>query len=257
VLTKLYLGARNLVSPAYQLPYLGIWRKDVEHTWTFFRENFAIDSNPSCGTHIRIAPYEGYALDKLKLVAQAVIQFEPAFLDLVPPYQRRSPSQKGSGLAKSILLNSPGIKGLSRPEAIDRVAGAHDVTQLVQLIHREPDDKHYSWNFLGSHQGQRLWGPYVEFRQPPGCRSAEELISWTELAVLFVGAALREWDWKVFKDAPTGIQGLYQFMEKSSVLGMYRGSAWKTLWEVAKGREKGAHQALRGDNALGMGFHKR
>lgn len=228
-------------------------------TWRFFRENFAIDSNPSCGTHIRIAHCIGYTLDQLKLVAQAVIHFEPAFIDLVPPY-RRSPSQQGSGLAKSILLNSPGFKGLSRPEAIDRVAGAHDVTQLVQLIHHDPDDKHYAWNFLGLILGlSQRQGPfsYVEFRQPPGSRSGEEFISWAELAVLFVGAALREWDWKVLKDAPTGIQALYQFMEKSSILGMYGGSAWKTLWVVAKGREKGVYQTLRKDNALGRGFHKR
>jgi Putative amidoligase enzyme len=250
VLTKLYLGARNLISPVYDSPHHSDWWRDnIEKTWAFFRKNFTIDSSPSCGTYIKIALYKRFTLKQLKLIAQAVIHFEPAFLDLMPSYRRWSHPQLKNGPAKSILLNSPIMKGLNRPEAIDRIAGVNDISELVQLIHR-PDDKHYSWNFLGSDPNW-LKETYIEFRQPPGSRSAEEFISWAELAIVFVGAALQDWDWKGLKDTPTNIQALYQFIEKSYILEMYKGSAWKTLWKVAKGREKGVYQTLRRDNVLG------
>jgi Putative amidoligase enzyme len=244
MLTKLDLGRLKLISPTFSTPYHGGWRKHVTATWKFLGQHYTIDSPPSCGTHTRIYLARTRPMQQLRRIAQAVVHFEPAFLDLMPPYRR------GNCLAKSNWLNSPGFRRgrLSRAESIDRIGKAVDASELIELMHSNPEDEHYSWSFLGLKSSR---DPSVEFRQPPGSVSWEECLSWAELTAMFIGAALRGRDWALQKDGPTNVQALYRFIETSSVPGMAANDSWKRLWPLAEGRDKGSCQALRRDNVLG------
>lgn len=233
MLTRLYLERVQLFSPGYFRAWNSGWRDHIRETWQFLQKTYIIDRNPSCGTHVRLYLSSRATLQDLKRVAQAIIHFEPAFMDLVPPHRRRNCLTRR-------YLGRP----LSRLECIDEIERAINPSDIVALMQEDTENqKYYSWNVLGLTWDKHRW---VEFRQPPGSVDVEEFLSWAELALLFVGAALLEWDWSVQKEGPTGMEALYRFVMAQRMPGQREGTSWRRLWPQANRRERGVYQVARG-----------
>jgi len=211
------------VSPVFRVFRGSNWRRDVEAMWGFLQKHYDIMGSGSCATHIHVQIAPNFTLTDIKRIAQAAIHFEPSFEALMPPLRRGNP------YAKSNWLEGPrlGRAGLSRQEsiaAIERVSDFHRLMELMQPL--QPNtDRSLAWNFYSLFTSTGT----IEFRKPPVSLTPEENLSWAELALSFVHAAVRCEASKMQK-VPSNIGGLHWFLQQFNVPGMNEPARLQSLF---------------------------
>ncbi len=209
-----------MISPIFDAYPRSGWRRHVIATWGFLEQHYSISTNDSCATHIHVSLDPNYDLTDLKRLAVSIIHFEPAFEALIPK------ARKGNPYCKSNWLDSPrlGRAGLSRSQSIaeiERKVDVCDVKETIQSCH----DKFFAWNFdsLNEHNT-------IEFRKPPASSNADEALSWAELALNFIQAALSHGTSRRLKRIPSTIKGLRWFLGQVYVPGMNVPSRLGRIW---------------------------
>ncbi len=149
---------------------------------------------------------------EIKRIAQATIHFEAAIEALMPANRR------GNQYAKSNWLDNPalGHHNLSRPESIAEVEKVRSFEALLDCM-GEMFNRNYCWNFESLRDQYKST---IEFRKPPVSTTAEQALSWAELAMSFVQASIKCESPKKLQEVPSTVGGLRWFLEQSYVEGV-------------------------------------
>ncbi|KAG6353316.1 hypothetical protein INS49_007488 [Diaporthe citri] len=202
----------ELVSPVY--PASWHWAADMELIFSTIRHYFVMAPSPHCSTHIHVsATPVSLSPAELSALAKAALYFEPALDQLVPADRRSNRA-------------SVALRSLSLPDCLVMVDATLDLPGLVGSMNLFPatstygrahGKKHdfvrgkvYKWDFSrmlprsssSKSSATSLAQGTVEFRQPPGSRSAEDAKGWITLVLALVAGATRTTSW-----APLGAAG--------------------------------------------------
>lgn len=212
-----------MVSPILRAFPGSNWRNHVQATWKFLHQHYKLEATDDCATHIHISLEPKYTLDEIKKVAQAAIHFEPAIEVLVPK------SRRGNPYCKSNWLNAPGFttKEPTRAETIANLGKKMALRGLITAMHITGTDvsKNFCWNFCSIvNKGT------IEFRKPPASLDADAALSWAELAMSFVQAAIKCESPEALQQVPANIRGLRWFLETAAVPGMNELWRLDRLW---------------------------
>jgi Putative amidoligase enzyme len=199
-----------MVSPVFRAFPNSKWREDVEATWRYLLKSYDIAESTLASTHIHIGLDTGYTFAEVKQTAQAVVHFESAFEVLVPRARR------GNHYVKSNWLDAPGLgrANKSRSESIATIEAVIYPRALLEVLHpMDPSgschDRCYGWNFYSWLEKRS-----IEFRKPPASMSAKEVLSWAELAMSFVQAAISCKSSQELQRIPPTVRGLRYFLQK-------------------------------------------
>lgn len=222
-------GGLELVSPIFRVQRNSSWRKDVELTWSCLRRHYHITEDFKCATHIHIsfeAPQE-FTADDIRRIARSILHFETAFEVLVPPTRR------GNHFAKSNWLEGQhlGRKGKTRIESIDAFDTAPtedeagDIDTIIEIL-QDFHDRDYCWNF-----NNLSWGKgTIEFRKPPASTTADEALSWAELVICFVQAAVKHGIREKLEKVPSNVGGLKWFLQQAYEPGVNEPDRLERIW---------------------------
>lgn len=192
------------------------WQDEVGRVFRIMDRYCNIQLTKSCSMHVHVSPsvagidQRPYTMDNIKNILKAISYFDDAITGIMPA------DRKVNEYAMSNFQSN------EAPPAIRKVYGKvpqdtwkplfkiFDKAKLVQhvLIEISPS-KFMSWNF------KHLVQPCgtVEFRRPPGVRSATAANHWVAFTLGFVSEALRA-DWSPLqntKDCAT-VNSLRQFV---------------------------------------------
>jgi Putative amidoligase enzyme len=208
------------VSPILKITPGSRWREDVKVFWTFLQEHLQITANKTCGTHIHVSLEPSYTLQEIKRIAQAVIHFEAAFEELAPPLRR------GNRAVKSNWIDSPTVQKQerSRWQFISDIEAEAKFSGVVELMQKR-GDRNYGWNFWSFSRSKTL-----EFRKPPACTTAEEVLSWAELASSFVQASVQYETLQRLKKVPANAGGLRWFVTRFESSGVNEPDRLQAIW---------------------------
>lgn len=197
------------------------WRSHVQATWRYLQQHYEITENKKCGTHVHISVEGGYSLEDVKRVASASIHFDTAFEALVPETRRGR-----CEFARSMWIDACefAAKGRSRAESILMISGVTDFHAFLNLT--EPYIlRGYSWNF------RSIFKYYtIEFRKPPASRTADEALSWAELAMSFVQSSIRYGSPERLRLIPPTVGGLRWFLRQSHVARLNEPERLDWVW---------------------------
>ena len=228
------------MSPVY--PATWHWAADMELIFSTIRHYFTIAPSSHCSTHIHIS---GTPLPlspaELSALARAALYFEPALDQLVPADRRASTaywcqSNRASVALRSLSLQDclvmvdaavdlPAAPMSSEPADHGRtraLVGSMNLFPATSTYGRAHGKKHdfvrgkvYKWDFSrmlprpsSSSKGGNavsLAQGTVEFRQPPGSRSAEDAKGWITLVLALVAGATKTTSWA--PPSATGLEG--------------------------------------------------
>ncbi len=197
------------------------WRNSIIFTWEHLREYYDITHNHECATHIHISLVPQYDLEELKRVAMSVIYFETAFEALVPETRR------GNVWAQSNWLESPSFaqRNRSRWESITEIERVIDASEFLQLMQNFGDPR-YAWNFWNLTTANKT----IEFRKPPGSVTADEALSWAELALNFIQVSIRLGSSRLLRSYSANIKGLRLFLRQVNEPGVNEPDRLDRLW---------------------------
>jgi Putative amidoligase enzyme len=215
------LGGMELVSPAFDIHRKSQWRGEVMATWRFLQKHHIIEANGLCGTHIHISIKPGYELVDLQRIACAVIHFETAIEAVVPPERRGNPFATSNWMASPLLAQ----KGLTRAESIALIERGRWDDEALKPV-QEFGMRDYAWNFESLHKHGT-----IEFRKPPACTTPEEVLSWAELALNFIQAAIRYGTLERLLKVPATVGGLRWFLRQAEVPDLNEPDRLEMIWE--------------------------
>lgn len=202
------------------------WRDHVNVTWKYLQQHYQVTGDEHCATHIHVSVEGGYSLEELKRIACSVIHFEPAFDALVPPPRRSGNCE----FSKSNWLDSDhlALQNRSRAQSIVYIDMITDFYSLLVLMNPD-NEKKFGWNFLSIEKYYT-----VEFRKPQASITVEAVLSWAELAISFVQAAIRHGSPQQLQDIPSTVGGLRWFLEQINVPGLNEHHRLHRFWRGIK-----------------------
>jgi hypothetical protein len=197
------------------------WRDCIHTTWKYLEEHYHIIPTHDCGTHIHISLTPQYTLDQLKRIASAIIYFEPAFEALVPDDRR------GNEWCRSIWLEGPKFawQDKTRAQSIELIERAPNTMALLSLLHLNEDPR-YAWNFWSLLSPKQT----IEFRQPPSCETADEALSWAELAVNFIQVSVKHGSAASLRLYPANAKGLRWYLGLVHERGVSEPDRLRRIW---------------------------
>lgn len=230
------------MSPVY--PATWHWAADMDVIFSTVRRYFIMAPSPHCSTHIHISatPLPLSSIE-LSALAKAALYFEPALDQLVPADRRASAAYWCQSNRASVGLGSlslqecmamvdaavdPPVTPLGSSDSVEigrtrAVVGSMNLFPATSTYGRAHGKKHdfirgkvYKWDFSrmlprpavskGSNNNTiNLSHGTVEFRQPPGSRSAEDAKGWITLVLALVAGAARTTSWVPL--GATGVEG--------------------------------------------------
>ncbi|KAK3944364.1 putative amidoligase enzyme-domain-containing protein [Diplogelasinospora grovesii] len=195
----------ELVSPVY--PIYAYWAADLATIFNALHASFTLVASPHCSTHVHIsgAP-AALSGPELAALAKAVLYYEPALDQLVPPGRRSSTAYwcQSNRVNPSLCSLANLADCLAVIDAAAASSGAGNVRPVVEAMnlfpaasaygraHGKKQDfvrgKVYKWDFTG------MLPPHgrgtVEFRQAPGSLIADDATAWITLTAAFVMGAM-------------------------------------------------------------------
>lgn len=216
------------MSPVY--PATWHWAADMEVIFSTVRHYFVVAHSPHCSTHIHISGTPmPLSSTELSALAKAALYFEPALDQLVPADRRASTAYWCQSNRASVGLRSMSLQDClgmvdaavdlsttslgnesfesGRTQALVGTMNLYPATSTYGRAHGKKHDfvrgKVYKWDFSrmlprsSSSKGSNvaLSQGTVEFRQPPGSRSAEDAKGWITLVLALVAGATKTTSW--------------------------------------------------------------
>ena len=212
-----------MVTPILEVSTDPLWRDHVKVAWEYLRQNYCVTSHGSCGTHVHISFVPNYNLRDLQRIASSAIYFEAAIEALVPAGRRHNVWVRSNWRYSPLLMK----KGRSRLESIAEIERATTQDRVISLM-QEEGETNFTWNF--SHLSRHGLKQTIEFRKAPASVTSSEALSWAELTMTFVQAAVqhgRLTDLQKFA-ATTG--GLLAWLEQVNVAGLNEPYRLQRIW---------------------------
>ncbi len=205
------------------------WRSHVQATWQYLQRYYEITGDVHCATHVHVSVEGGYSLEEVKRIAQAVIHFEPAFDALVPPQRRGGECE----YAKNSWLDSDhlALENRNREQSIAYIDKITDFYSLLSVMNPD-NEKNYAWNFHSIPKYST-----IEFRKPQASTTVDEVLSWAELEMSFIQAAVRFGSATRLKKVPSTVGGLRWFLKQSGIPGLNEHERLQWFW---KGKDDNA-----------------
>ncbi|KAI4189688.1 MAG: hypothetical protein L6R41_001297 [Letrouitia leprolyta] len=165
------------------------WVETIDNFWSSLLVYFELRRDTSCGFHIHISTVSGgYSLEQLRMMAKAIIFWEPATKRCTPPSRHdrfvdfcKSNIAYDVPVAETFRQAGP-FRGLAQAYNHIDNAGRDNIVDYVC------PDKYRSWNLLPSRTGGH---GSIEFRRPPGVVTAKKAKHWIAFAMTFVEMAIQ------------------------------------------------------------------
>jgi hypothetical protein len=145
------------------------------------------------------------------------------------PRTRRMTDYAKSNWLQGHLLGHANKSRRESIAAIDEIPAVGDDNELQgQIINlmQGNGDRDYAWNFINL-----CWGKgTLEFRKPPASTSAAEALSWAELALSFIQAAVRYGTSHRLQKVPSTVGGLRWFLEQARRPGVNEMARLDAIW---------------------------
>jgi hypothetical protein len=220
------IGALEFTTPILKYNASQSWRRDVQGLWTFLDSYMLIETHAKCGTHVHMSPLEGiWPLIHLKKICRSVLWFEAAFEILVPE------SRRGNRYCKSNRLDNPKFLGKSLKQCLVMIDDCQSNQDIADLMNNE-GDRYYAWNFTNLYYGGKKT---IEFRRGPGAEDSEGCISWVELAVSFVQAAIKFGTVAGVEMYEKSVEDLLRFIRGATVPQLNRPQAMQQIFSGKAG----------------------
>lgn len=165
------------------------WVEIMDNFWSVLLRYFELRQDTSCGYHIHISTMSGgYSLDQLRMVAKAIIFWEPATKRCTPLSRHdRFVDFCKSNIAHDVPVvetfrQAGPFGGLSPAYGYIDNAGRDSIVEYIC------PDKYRAWNLLPSKTGGH---GSIEFRRPPGVVTTKKAKHWIAFAMTFVDMAIQ------------------------------------------------------------------
>lgn len=166
-----------------------------------------------------------WSVSQLKRIACSILYFEAALEVLVPPTHR------ANEYAKSNWIDNSNLRDRSLEECFQLIDQCTDLVKIVELMN-DGGDRCYSWNFVNLFYGGKMT---IEFRRGPGVIELDQILSWVDLSVSFVWAAMHSGSPSQLSGYSQNVQGLRHFINAHLVAGVNAGSHLAPLFHGKSG----------------------
>ncbi|KAH6628431.1 putative amidoligase [Chaetomium tenue] len=166
------------------------WAKEVNDVFETVWNYFDVQLTKGCSMHVHVAPKPKWEMSSLRDIMKATGVFDDAITKIMPA------SRKANPWARSNFRDGPEPTDKAQPalkKAFDEVPSKawgplfalFDSVKMRQAILLTwGQDRNVSWNLAPLSQCGT-----IEFRRPPGVRTAVDAQKWATFAVAFVCAA--------------------------------------------------------------------
>jgi Putative amidoligase enzyme len=215
----------RLFSPKFHVVPGSSWREIVHGMWKYLSDNYHITGDQRddhCDTHIWISLEPDFNIQQVKRIAQAVINFEPAYDALVP-------ARNGNRNARSLWLHNDRFAAchLTRRDCIDYIQPYPHIEDMGWVMHTyELHNNDFSWNF----RYLEADGGEIEFRKPPLSTEAQHCLAWAEFTMAFILACIRYPSHLALQRVPPNIKGLRWFLAQHNVTGLNESPLMQRIW---------------------------
>ncbi|KAK4040551.1 putative amidoligase enzyme-domain-containing protein [Parachaetomium inaequale] len=183
----------------------GIWSDDLDVIFSALARVFDIEVNSACSMHVHMKPEAGWTAADVRSLFKATAVFDDAITKIMPASRKQTPWAKSSFRAitssdpeeaKMVPELSAAERGLVKTFADMKASNTtwqhlfnhFDTTiQKTKDIDKLADKRGVSMNFIPINKDVCHT---VEFRRPPGVKTAEAAKRWVGFALGFVSAAL-------------------------------------------------------------------
>lgn len=122
-------------------------------------------------------------MEAVKSIFRSKLYSEFAFEALLPLHRRKNIR------AKSNLYDNDHFPDKMLEAYFSLIDGCQTNLRIVELMNSS-NDKLFGWNFLNLLESDKCT---IEFRHPPGVKSAKECLAWVEFTVKFCPSCNSEW----------------------------------------------------------------
>lgn len=212
-----------MVTPILDVSTDPLWREHVEVAWECLLQKYHVTSHGSCGTHVHVSLVPNYNLRDIQRIAASAIYFEAAIEALVPADRRQNVWVQSNWRHSPLLMR----KGRSRLESIAEIERATTKDRVISLM-QEDGETSFTWNF--SHLSKGGLKQTIEFRKPPASVTSSEALSWAELTMTFVQAAVQHGRLGHLQKFAANTDGLLAFLLQVNVAGVNEPQRLQRIW---------------------------
>jgi hypothetical protein len=229
---------QELISPVIAFDNQGSWHSPIRNAFEAIHQTCHLVITKQTGLHVHISPQlpNTWDLQKLKRVSKAVIYFENAFQSLLPPFRRASRFAQ-----RNFADSGANWENIDMKRFFEEIDGCNEGRQIAPLMNnngsRRPS-RDFAWNFDNISIRGDSSSPAVntvEFRSPPGATTADQVLAWVELAVVFVAWAAERFDEgsmePVSDPTEVTVQQLKRFVDEGANSGTTSGLCYPKLFE--------------------------
>ncbi|KAK3297109.1 uncharacterized protein B0H64DRAFT_473261 [Chaetomium fimeti] len=171
------------------------WADDLENVFQVVLTNFDVLLTKGCSMHVHVAPGPKWNVTSLRNFMKATGVFDDAITKIMPAERKKNP------WARSNFHDGPGPADKAQPalkKAFDEVPSkawkplfaVFDKIEMTNVLLTWGQVREVSWNLASLHKSET-----VEFRRPPGVKTAAAAQKWATFAVAFVCAGTQS-DWQ-------------------------------------------------------------
>lgn len=207
----------QLRPPDIEVAYDPNWREHFRVTWAFLYKIYVIRKDRNSRTCIHVSVKRGEArpgvgvvdLQDVKKIAQCVIHFATAIQVLTPKGLRGDLGAMSNWIDNDNFLQ----KAFSRRKAIDLIESCSSTREVIELVCRDKslrpwtDQIYFAWNFRALYKKRS-----IEFRSAGTNLDSDTTISWAEIVLLFVQAAVQIPTSESLRTIPADVGALKQFL---------------------------------------------
>ncbi|KAL2173910.1 putative amidoligase enzyme-domain-containing protein [Thermothelomyces heterothallicus CBS 202.75] len=172
------------------------WVTELQRVFNVVTKNFNIYLTKGCSMHVHVAPRPEWTLPALKRLMKATGVFDEAITKIMPPDRKKNPWARSNFYDST---KSTATKALKDTFALVPSEGwlplfryIDGISSMAFVPSKWGGDRNVSWNISAVVSGG---GGTVEFRRPPGVKTAAEAQKWAAFTLAFVCAATQSSSW--------------------------------------------------------------
>jgi hypothetical protein len=184
------------------------WREDIRAIWRFLGQNYHLGESeyPEHGTRIDIDHLPPLNFREHKRVMQGFLYFDPVLATVMPEAPKGRKCCQGWNGDVPVVPHAE-----SASHAVRAIENAADLAAFNKIIAEITDRLEYRWSFVDLGRTRRKW---IHFWYAPTCKTAAEVIEWTEFALSFVESCLACTSAAALLRLPRNKEGLRTFMTR-------------------------------------------
>ncbi|KAF3479657.1 uncharacterized protein GIQ15_06633 [Arthroderma uncinatum] len=176
----------------------GNWDEEIDNMFNALLHNYDLLLTRGCAMHVHVSPHNGtYTLSQLQSILKAALYYERALAVIMPAERKDTPwAEPNMRMIRNCEKNINKVPQTTWAPVFNEIDNCKFIPTL--LAHVNCSKRQVSWNF------SNVVNPCgtVEFRRPPGVKSAADAKHWAALTMGFVAEAMRQ-DWKAVRTTKT------------------------------------------------------